>query len=67
MGGNTSVKYEPDHDEKRYEARRQLYINNGYMPLDTKTDLGKTCDLTKKGSPSVHLTFLKGGSEHGNN
>lgn len=25
------VKYEPDHDEKKYEARKKFYMSIGYL------------------------------------
>jgi hypothetical protein len=57
-----SIKYEPDTDLRIYEAHKQAYINCGYAPVDTKTDTGRACQMSKKDpeAPKVHMSFIEG-------
>ena len=56
------IKYGPDTDIKIYEARRNAYINYGYAPVDTNTEIGKACILSKKdiNSPKIYMSFIEG-------
>lgn len=51
------VKYEPDHDEAKYEARKKVYINQGYTPEEKIESNGKSCILTRDNQPRILISF----------